>query len=163
MARILPDVSRTFAEYLLLPGLSRREHIPRNVSLAAPMAAFQRGETSRFQLNVPVVSASMQAVSGAEMATALARQGGLAFVFCSQSIENQAAMIAKVKAHKAGFVRSDTTIHPASTLRELLAIRRRTGHSTAAVTDDGTNAGKFVGIITDKRSEEHTSELQSQR
>jgi IMP dehydrogenase len=150
MARILPDVSRTFAEYLLLPGLTRREHIPRNVSLAAPVAAFQRGATSRFQLNIPVVSASMQAVSGAEMATALARQGGLAFVFCSQSIENQAAMIAKVKAHKAGFVRSDTTIHPASTLRELLAIRRRTGHSTAAVTDDGTNAGKFVGIITDK-------------
>lgn len=150
MARILPDVSRTFAEYLLLPGLTRKEHTPRNVSLAAPMSAFRRGEASRFRLNVPVVSASMQAVSGTEMAISLARQGGLAFVFCSQSIENQAAMIAKVKAHKAGFVRSDTTIHPASTLRQLLAVQKRTGHSTAAVTDDGTNAGKFLGIITDK-------------
>jgi IMP dehydrogenase len=150
MARILPDVSRTFAEYLLLPGLTRREHTPRNVSLKAPVAAFNKGETSRFELNIPVVTASMQAVSGSEMATALARQGGLAFVFCSQSIENQAAMIARVKGHKAGFVRSDTTIHPASTLRQLVALRKRTGHSTAAVTDDGTNAGKFVGIITDK-------------
>jgi IMP dehydrogenase len=159
MARILPDVSRTFAEYLLLPGLTRKEHVPRNVSLTAPMAAFQRGETSRFQLNVPVVSASMQAVSGSDLATALARQGGLAFVFCSQSIENQAAMIARVKAHKAGFVRSDTTVHPSSTLRQLLAVQKRTGHSTAAVTDDGTNAGKFLGIITDKDFWEYEDNL----
>jgi IMP dehydrogenase len=159
MARILPDVSRTFAEYLLLPGLTRQEHVPRNVSLAAPMAAFSRGQTSRFRLNVPVVTASMQAVSGVEMATALARQGGLAFVFCSQSIEDQAAMIARVKAHKAGFVRSDTTIHPASTLRQLLAVKKRTGHSTAAVTDDGTNAGKFLGIITDKDFWEYEDNL----
>ncbi len=150
MARILPDVSRTFAEYLLLPGLSRKEHSPHAVSLSTPLAAFRRGEKSRFHLNMPVVSASMQAVSGTEMAIALARQGGLAFIFCSQSIESQAAMVARVKAHKAGFVRSDTTVHPASTLRELVALRKRTGHSTAAVTDDGTNAGQFVGIITDK-------------
>ncbi len=161
MARILPDVSRTFAEYLLLPGLSRKEHLPRNVSLTTPVAAFRNGEKSRFSLNAPVVSASMQAVSGAEMAIALARQGGLAFVYCSQSIENQAAMIAKVKAHKAGFVRSDTTVHPESTLRQLLAVQKRTGHSTAAVTDDGTNAGKFLGIITDKDFWEFEDDLES--
>src|SRR6266849_10591461 len=108
MAKILPDISRTFAEYLILPGLTRKDHIPRNVSLATPMAAHGRGEPSRFRLNIPVVSASMQAVSGSDMAISLARQGGLAFVFCSQPIESQAAMIAKVKSHKAGFVRSDS-------------------------------------------------------
>jgi IMP dehydrogenase len=159
MARILPDVSRTFAEFLLLPGLSRKEHSPRNVTLETPMADFRKGDASRFKLNVPVVSASMQAVSGSDLAIALARQGGLAFVFCSQSIENQAAMIAKVKAHKAGFVRSDTTIHPSSSLRDLLAIQKKTGHSTAAVTDDGTNAGKFLGIITDKDFWEYEDNL----
>lgn len=162
MAIILPDVSRTFAEYLLLPGLTGKQHTPRNVSLSSPIAAFGRGETSRLSLNVPVVSASMQSVSGTEMAIALARQGGLAFVFCSQSIESQSAMIAKVKAHKAGFVRSDTTVHPQSTLRELVALRRKTGHSTAAVTDDGTNAGKLVGIITDKDFWEFEDNLDTQ-
>jgi IMP dehydrogenase len=159
MATILPDVSRTFAEYLLLPGLTGKQHVPSNVSLAAPVSAFNRGESPRFLLNAPVVSASMQAVSGQEMAISLARQGGLAFVYCSQSVESQAAMIAKVKAHKAGFVRSDTTVHPSSTLRQLLAIRQRTGHSTAAVTADGTNAGKFLGIITDKDFWEYEDDL----
>jgi IMP dehydrogenase len=150
MARILPEVSRTFAEYLLLPGLTRKDHVPRNTSLSTPVAVFQRGAESRFHLNIPVVSASMQSVSGPDLAIALARQGGLAFIYCSQSVESQAAMIAKVKAHKAGFVRSDTNVRPTATLKDLLAIQRRTGHSTAAVTDDGTNTGKFLGIITDK-------------
>jgi IMP dehydrogenase len=161
MAIILPDVSRTFAEYLLLPGLTRKEHTPRNVSLASPIAAFDRNGKSRLRLNVPVVSASMQAVSGADLAIALARQGGLAFVYGSQSIESQAAMIAKVKSHKAGFVRSDTNVKPTSTLRQLLDVQRRTGHSTAAVTDDGTNTGKFLGIVTDKDFWEFEDDLET--
>ncbi len=150
MAKILPDLSRTFAEYLILPGLTRKEHVPRNVSLVAPIAAFKKGETSRFQINIPVVSASMQSVSGVDMGVALSRQGGLTFVYCSQSIEGQAAMISKVKSHKAGFVRGDTNVKPTATLHELIAIQKRTGHSTAAVTHDGSNNGQFLGIITDK-------------
>ncbi len=161
MAKILSDVSRTFAEYLILPGLTRKEHLPRNVSLAAPMGAFARGDSSRFHLNVPVVSASMQSVSGPEMAIALARQGGLAFVYCSQPIESQAGMIARAKAHKAGFVRSDSNVKATATLAELLAVQRRTGHSTAAVTADGTNTGKFLGIITDKDFWEFEDDLNS--
>ncbi len=161
MATILPDSSRTFAEYLLLPGLTRKDHLPKNTSLSAPMAAFRRGEQSRFQLNAPVVSASMQAVSGSDLAIALARQGGLAFVYCSQSVESQAAMISKAKAHKAGFVRSDSNVKPTATLRELLAVQRRTGHSTAAITDDGTNTGKFLGIITEKDFWEFEDDLNS--
>jgi IMP dehydrogenase len=150
MARILHDLSRTFSEYLLIPRLTQRDHIPRNVDLSVPIAKYKRGEPSRLRLNIPVVSASMQAVSGSEMAIALARQGGLAFTFCSQTIERQAAMIAKVKSHKAGFVRSDSNVKPTASLRELLGVMRRTGHSTVAVTDNGTNSGKFLGIITDK-------------
>ena len=161
MAKILPDISRTFAEYLILPGLTKAEHLPRNVSLKAPVAAFSKGGESRFHLSIPVVSASMQAVSGPDMAIALARQGGLAFIYCSQPIENQASMIAKVKSHKAGFVRSDTNVKPKATLTELLAIQRRTGHSTAAVTDDGTSTGKFLGIITDKDFWEYEDNLET--
>ena len=118
MAKILDDLSRTFSEYLLIPRLTKRDNVPRNVSLVAPIARFKQGESSRLSLNVPVVSASMQAVSGTDMGVALARQGGVAFVFCSQSIESQAAMIAKIKSHKAGFVRSDSNVKPSAPERQ---------------------------------------------
>jgi IMP dehydrogenase len=161
MAKILDDLSRTFSEYLLIPRLTRRDNIPRNVSLAAPIARFKQGEASRLSLNIPVVSASMQAVSGTDMGVALARQGGIAFVFCSQTIEAQAAMIAKIKSHKAGFVRSDSNVKPSATLRELLDLMEKTGHSTVAVTDDGGSGGKFMGIITDKDFWEFEDDLTS--
>lgn len=162
MARILEDLSRTFSEYLLIPRLTRREHVPRNVSLAVPVARHKAGEPSRLSLNIPVVSASMQAVSGTDMGVALARQGGMAFVFCSQSIEAQASMIAKIKSHKAGFVRSDSNVKPDATLQDLLDVMKKTGHSTVAVTEDGTNTGKFLGILTDKDFWEFEDDLTSQ-
>jgi IMP dehydrogenase len=162
MARILNDLSRTFSEYLLIPRLTRKDHVSRLVSLDCPVARYKKGEKSRLSLNIPVVSASMQAVSGSEMGVALARQGGMAFVFCSQSIESQAAMIAKIKSHKAGFVHSDSNVKPTTTLRELLDLMKRTGHSTVAVTEDGTNTGKFVGILTDKDFWEFEDDLSSQ-
>ena len=161
MAKILDDLSRTFSEYLLIPRLTRKTHVPRNVSLAAPLARHRKDEPSRLSLNIPVVSASMQAVSGTDMGIALARQGGAAFVFCSQSIESQAAMIAKIKAHKAGFVVSDSNVKPGATLRELLEVMRRTGHSTVPVTEDGTHNGRFAGIITDKDFWEFEDDLSS--
>ncbi len=161
MARILEDLSRTFSEYLLIPRLTRREHSPNNVSLRAPVARYKRGETSRLHVNVPIVSASMQAVSGSEMSIALARQGGVAFIYCSQSVEAQAAMIARVKSHKAGFVRSDSNSKPNATLRELLATMKKTGHSTVPITEDGTSTGKLVGIITDKDFWEFEDDLDS--
>ena len=161
MAKILDDLSRTFSEYLLIPRLTRRDNIPRNVSLAAPIARFKAGEASRLNLNIPIVSASMQAVSGTDMGIALARQGGVAFVFCSQTIEAQAAMIAKIKSHKAGFVRSDSNVKPGASLSELLELMERTGHSTVAVTDDGTSTGRFMGIITDKDFWEFEDDLTS--
>jgi IMP dehydrogenase len=132
-----------------------------NVSLMAPVAKFKKGETSRLQLNLPVVSASMQAVSGVDMGVALARQGGAAFVFCSQPIDAQAAMISKIKLHKAGFVKSTLNVKPSATLRELLDLMRREGHSTVAVTSDGSPTGMFEGIITDNDFWEFEDDLSS--
>jgi IMP dehydrogenase len=150
MAKIVPDISRTFSEYLLIPRLTEKKHLPSQVSLKTPIAKFKKGEEPRLSLNIPFVSASMQAVSGSAMALALARQGGLAFIYCSQPIETQAEMILKVKHHKAGFVASDSNVKPGTPLKEAIALIKRTGHSTIAVTDDGTNKGLFLGILTDK-------------
>ncbi|MBD3391113.1 MAG: IMP dehydrogenase [Chitinivibrionales bacterium] len=150
MAKILDGVSRTFSEYLLVPRLTKRQHIPANVSLRAPIAKFDGTAEPRLSLNLPFVSASMQSVSGVDMAIALARQGALAFVYCSQPVEKQAEMISRVKLHKAGFVASDSNVKPDATLAEAIAITKATGHSTVAVTDDGTSKGTFVGILTDK-------------
>jgi IMP dehydrogenase len=150
MAHILDDVSRTFSEYLLIPRLTKRENISPNMSLRTPVGKFPKGSEPPMSLNLPFVSASMQSVSGSEMAIALARRGGLAFVFCSQTIEKQSAMISRVKLHKAGFVESDSNVKPDATLADVINLVKRTGHSTVAVTGDGTNQGKFLGILTDK-------------
>jgi IMP dehydrogenase len=150
MARIIEEVSRTFSEFLMIPRLTKKEHQPKNVSLKTPVARFSTGKDSRFSLNMPFVSASMQSVSGQEMAISLARAGGLAFIYCSQSVEQQAEMIRKVKSHKAGFVPSDSNLRPENTLADAIDLRRKTGHSTMPVTHDGTTNGLFVGILTDK-------------
>lgn len=150
MAVIVDDVSRTFQEYLLLPGLTRREHTPANVSLRVPLQRHRRGEEAKIGLNIPFVSASMQAVTGAELAIALARKGGCGFIFCSQSIEEQAAMVRQVKEHKAGFVESDSNLSPDATLADALALRRRTGHSTIAITERGERSSRLLGILTSK-------------
>ena len=150
MARILDEVSRTFSEYLLVPQLTEKKHLLKNVSIAAPVAKFKKGEKTPFSLNIPFVSASMQSVSGAEMAIAISRLGGLSFIYCSQPVAQQAAMVQRVKNHKAGFVPSDSNLRPAATLAEAVVLARRTGHSTMPVTHDGSGNGKFLGILTDK-------------
>ncbi len=150
MAKIIEEISRTFSEYLIIPQLTRRNNIPENISLRTPVSKFGKNEKSRFSLNIPFVSASMQSVSGSELAIALARQGGCAFVFCSQPIESQVAMVNRVKAHKAGFVPSDSNLRPDNTLRDALELRKKTGHSTIPVTHNGCKDGRFLGILTDK-------------
>jgi IMP dehydrogenase len=150
MARILEEVSRTFSEYLLVPRLTGKKHVVKNLSIAAPVVKFKKGKEPQFSLNIPFVSASMQAVSGPEMAIALSRLGGLSFLYCSQPIDQQAAMVQRVKTHKAGFVPSDSNVRPTTKLAEAVAIIRRTKHSTMPVTHDGTGNGNFLGILTDK-------------
>ena len=150
MARTLDEVSRTFSEYLLVPQLTEKKHLVKNISIAAPVAKFKKGGVPRFSLNIPFVSSSMQAVSGPEMAIAISRLGGLSFIYCSQPVEQQAAMVQRVKTHKAGFVPSDSNVRPTTTLAEAVALIKRTRHSTMPVTHDGTGSGKFLGILTDK-------------
>ncbi len=150
MAYFFSGQSHTFNEYLLVPGYSSSECIPDNVSLRTPLTRFRAGEEPALSLNVPMVSAVMQSVSGDRLAVALAQEGGVSFLYGSQSIEDEAAMVARVKSYKAGFVQSDSNISPDATLADILALREKTGHSTVAVTEDGTADGRLVGIVTSR-------------
>ena len=150
MAFIFEEPSHTFGEYLLVPGYSSAECIPDNVSLRTPVVKFRKGEESSIMMNIPLVSAIMQSVSDDKMAIALAREGGISFIYGSQSIEDEAAMVARVKSYKAGFITSDSNIRPDQTLADVLALKEKTGHSTVAVTEDGSPNGKLLGIVTSR-------------
>ncbi len=149
MAFYYSEPSRTFSEYLLVPGYTSEECIPANVNLSTPLTKFRKGEEEpAIKLNIPMVSAIMQSVSNDTMAIALAKEGGISFIYGSQTIEDEAAMVARVKSYKAGFVVSDSNLTPDATLADVLALYEITGHSTMAVTEDGTPNGKLVGIVT---------------
>ena len=113
MAFYYSEPSHTFSEYLLVPGYTSPECVPTNVSLRTPLVKYRRGqEESPISLNIPMVSAIMQSVSNDTMAIALAKEGGISFIYGSQSVESEAAMVARVKNYKAGFVRSDSNLPP---------------------------------------------------
>ncbi len=150
MATIINEPSHTFNEYLLIPGYSSSECIPANVSLRTPLVKYRRGEDCPITMNIPMVSAIMQSVSGDRLAVALATEGGVSFIYGSQSVEDEAAMVRKAKDYKAGFVTSDSNLSPQATLADVLALKERTGHSTVAVTEDGTANGRLVGIVTSR-------------
>ncbi len=150
MAFYYKEPSHTFGEYLLVPGYSSTDCIPANVDLSTPLVKFTRGEESKLTLNIPMTSAIMQSVSDDKMAIALAKEGGISFIYGSQSIKDQAAMVQRVKNYKSGFVSSDSNVKPTSTLKEILALLEETGHSTMAVTEDGKPTGKLLGIITSR-------------
>lgn len=150
MAVFVNEVSRTFGEYLLIPGLTTRACTPQNVNLQTPLVRFKRGEEARISLNIPFVSAIMQSVSNDTLAIELARNGGLSFIYGSQPVAEQAEMVRRVKKFKAGFVTSDSNVAPTATLRDVLKLREATGHSTIGVTHDGTSHGKLLGIVTSR-------------
>ena len=148
MAKFINEPSHTFGEYLLIPGYSSKECIPYNVSLKTPLVKFKKGEQPAISMNIPLVSAIMQSVSGEKLAVALAREGGVSFIYGSQTIEEEAAMVARVKAFKAGFVVSDSNVAPTATLKDIVELKEKNGHSTVAVTEDGSANGKLLGIVT---------------
>lgn len=150
MAKYYEEPSRTFSEYLLLPGYTGEKCIPANVSLKTPLTKYRKGETPAISLNIPMVSAIMQSVSNDTLAIALAKEGGLSFIYGSQSVESEAEMVRRVKNHKAGFVISDSNLMPDSTLADVLDLVSRKGHNTIAVTDDGSSNGKLLGLITSR-------------
>ena len=150
MAKFINEPSHTFNEYLLIPGYSSSECVPANVSLKTPLVKYKKGETSAITMNIPMVSAIMQSVSGDKLAVALATEGGVSFIYGSQSIEDEAAMVRRAKNHKAGFVKSDSNLSPEATMADVVALKEATGHSTVAITEDGTAEGKLVGIVTSR-------------
>jgi IMP dehydrogenase len=150
MANFISEPSRTFGEYLFIPGYSSTDCIPKNVSLKTPLVKYKKGEAAPLTLNIPMTSAIMQSVSDDKLAIALAREGGLSFIYGSQSIESQAAMVRNVKNHRAGFVISDTNITPESTLKDLLMLKDKMEHSTTPVTHDGSPNGKLLGLVTSR-------------
>ena len=147
MAYFFDEPSRTFGEYLLVPGFSSGDCIPVNVDLRTPLVRYKKGEEPAITLNIPMVSAIMQAVSNDNMAIALAKEGGVSFIYGSQSIESEAAMVSRVKNYKKGFVVSTSNLTPDDTLADIVALKERTGHSTVAITEDGTANGKLLGIV----------------
>lgn len=150
MAYYFNEVSHTFNEYLLVPGYSSAECIPANVSLKTPLVKFKRGEEPAISMNIPLTSAIMQSVSGDRLAVALAREGGVSFIYGSQSIQDEAAMVERAKSYKAGFVVSESNVTPDSTLKDILELKAKNGHSTVAVTSDGEPNGKLLGIVTSR-------------
>ena len=150
MAHYISEPSHTFSEYLLIPGYTSEDCIPDNVSLRTPLVRFRKGEEPAIQLNIPMVSAIMQSVSNDTMAIALAREGGMSFIYGSQSIEEEAAMVERVKSYKSGFVVSDSNVRPDQTLQDVLDLVEAHGHSTIAVTDNGQPNGKLLGVVTSR-------------
>ena len=150
MAKFINEPAHTFNEYLLIPGLSTRKCVPDNVTLKTPLVRYKKGQKPAIEMNIPMVSAIMQSVSGERMAIALAQQGGVSFIYGAQTIEDEAAMVARVKSHKAGFVNSDSNVKPTDTLQDVLNKKEETGHSTMAVTEDGTGTGKLLGLVTSR-------------
>lgn len=150
MAVFINEVSRTFGEYLLIPGLTTEQCTPQNISLQTPLIKFNRDESPRIKLNIPFVSAIMQSVSNDTLAIELARNGGLSFIFGSQSIESQAEMVRRVKKFKAGFVTSDSNLRPDNTLADVLDLVKRTGHNNIGITHDGSSNGRLMGIVTSR-------------
>lgn len=150
MAKVLKNVSHTFGEYLLIPGLTTEMCTPEHIDLRAPLTKYRKGDEPKLQLNIPLVSAIMQSVSNDTLAIELARNGGLSFIYGSQPIEEQAAMVRRVKKFKAGFVTSDSNLTPTQTLEDVLRLTKKTGHSTIAITEDGTPNGRLLGMVTSR-------------
>ena len=150
MAFYYSEPSHTFSEYLLIPGYTAEDCVPANVSLRTPLTRFRKGEEPAISLNIPMVSAIMQSVSDDKLAIALAKEGGLSFIYGAQSIESEAAMVARVKNHKAGFVVSASNLTPDSTLADVLALKAKNGYSTVAITDNGTANGRLLGIVSSR-------------
>ncbi|MFS0727990.1 IMP dehydrogenase [Paenibacillus sp. 1P07SE] len=150
MAKYYTEPSRTFSEFLLIPSLTTKDCTPQNVHLKTPLVKHSRGEEPAISLNIPFSSAVMQSVSDDKMAVALARCGGVSFIFGSQSVEDQARMVSKAKSYKAGFVVSRSNLTPEHTLQDVLDLKEETGHSTVAITADGSPKGKLLGIVTSR-------------
>ncbi|MDA3812768.1 MAG: IMP dehydrogenase [Candidatus Cloacimonetes bacterium] len=141
--KIITESSRTLMEYRLLPGYTPTVCNPSNISLRTPLV-YSKNNEKKYYLNIPLVSAAMQSVSGDQMGIELAKLGGAAIIFCSQSPDSEAKMVRKIKNHKAGFVKPKK-MKADMNVKEMYEIRKDSGHSTFPVVDDN---GNFLGLIS---------------
>ena len=131
-------LSLTFDDVLLVPGYS--DVLPADVDLRTELHP-------RLRLNIPVLSAAMDTVTEADMAIALARQGGLGVIHRNMTVEEQAAEVDKVKRSEAGMIVNPVTLGPDATLAEAEAIMSRYRISGVPITlEDGT----LIGILTNR-------------
>jgi IMP dehydrogenase len=138
------DEALTFDDVLLVPGYS--EVHPRSVDIRS---RFSR----RITLNVPIVSAAMDTVTEAELAIAIAREGGIGVIHKNLPIAEQASQVDRVKRSESGMIVDPVTLPPGATIREAHAIMARFHISGVPITEDG----RLVGILTnrDLRFETH--------
>ncbi|WP_097461799.1 IMP dehydrogenase [Mangrovitalea sediminis] len=125
----------TFDDVLLIPGYS--EVLPKDVSLKTRL-------TRGIELNVPLVSAAMDTVTEAELAIAMAQEGGIGIIHKNMSVEQQASAVRKVKKFESGVVKDPITVTPDTTVRELLDITFANKISGLPVVD----GRDLVGIVT---------------
>ncbi|NWN91442.1 IMP dehydrogenase [Marinobacter adhaerens] len=134
MLRIAEE-ALTFDDVLLVPGYS--EVLPHQVDLRTKLT---RGIT----LNTPLISAAMDTVTEAELAIAMAQEGGIGIMHKSMSVEQQAAAVHKVKKFESGVVQDPVTVRPQNTVRELVEITMANNISGLPVVDEN----ELVGIVT---------------
>ncbi len=147
MAQVLPSVSHSLKEFRILPGYTPATGSPPDVSLETPLC--RKGDRV-IMLYTPFLSAAMQAVTGTEMAIALAQLGGIGILPVSQPVEEQCAKISRVKRFKGGFQTNILTLAPEQPLSSVVEIIKETGYSTFPVTTSGQFNARLVGILTDK-------------
>ncbi len=141
--KINTNSSRTLMEYRLLPGYTSSDCKFKDISLKTPLV-YSANNEKKYYLNIPLVSAAMQSVSGDQMGVELAKLGGVAFIFCSQTPQSEAQMVKKIKNHKAGFVKP-RKVKPSMKVSEMYNIRKKSGHSTFPVVNDDNI---FLGLIS---------------
>ncbi|HEU5054228.1 MAG TPA: IMP dehydrogenase [Hanamia sp.] len=128
----------TFDDVLLLPAYS--EVLPRDVDISTRL-------TKNMQLNIPMLSAAMDTVTEANLAIALAREGGLGFLHKNMSIEQQAAQVRKVKRSESGLILDPITLTDDATIGDALHLMKENRIGGIPIVD---TSGKLVGILTNR-------------
>jgi IMP dehydrogenase len=128
----------TYDDVLLMPAYS--ETLPRDASTHSFL-------TRNIQLNIPLVSAAMDTVTEAEMAIAIAQEGGIGFIHKNMSIVRQAEQVRKVKRSESGMILDPVTLNPDATLRDATRLMRELQIGGIPVVDAD---GLLVGIITNR-------------
>jgi len=147
MAEILTAPSHSLREFRILPGYTSANGSAPHVSLRAKLC---RTGDDHIYLHTPFLSAAMQAVTGTDMAIAVAQLGGIGILPVSQPVEEQCAKISRVKRFKGGFQTNIMTLSPEQPISAVIDIITETGYTTFPVTDSGQFRARLIGILTDK-------------